>query len=191
MTFPSSWRTTTLIVSALLCIQMATLYAYGKSPICACGHFVFWEGIRSPIGNSQALLDWYTFLHISQGVLSYVLLWYFFPDMPVASRFLVAVGVQFLWEIVENSPLMVSLYRLQVLSNSYSGDSLPNSFTDTLSVIIGFLWAWRLPILASIGLCILLDSIPLIIIHDDLVLGAVNFIHRFPTIEAWQMAAQQ
>ncbi len=171
---------------ALLGLQAVALYLLGQPGICECGYVKLWEGAVLSSGNSQHLTDWYTFSHIIHGFLFYLALWYFFPRMPVAYRFLIALGIEAGWEIVENTPWLIEHYRQQALAQGYAGDSIINSLVDTLAETLGFLLAWRLPIAIVMALGIGLELFVGFSIRDNLFLNILGFFHQFEFITTWQ-----
>jgi predicted MFS family arabinose efflux permease len=162
------------------------LYALGQPSICTCGYVKWWEGVVLSPGNSQHLTDWYTFSHILHGFLFYLALWYFFPRLSVWQRLVLAVGVEVAWEIIENTPMVIEKYREQALAQGYTGDSILNSLSDTLAMIVGFVMAWRWPVWLVVLLTIVLEVVVALLIRDNLTLNILNFIHTFPAISAWQ-----
>ena len=167
-------------------VQTAVLFLLGQPPICECGYVKLWEGVVLGSGNSQHLTDWYTFSHVIHGFLFYLALWYFFPRMPVATRFLIALGIEVGWEIVENTPWLIEHYREQALAQGYMGDSIINSLVDTLAEALGFLLAWRLPILAVVALGVGLELFVGFSIRDNLFLNVLGFFYQFEFISNWQ-----
>ena len=113
------------------------------------------------------------------------------PRAPVLARLAIAVGIEAAWEIAENSPWVIEAYRKQALAAGYTGDSILNSLSDTLAMMTGFTLAWLLPWQATMALVLVLEIGAAVAVHDNLTLNILNFIHRFPTIEAWQMRAQR
>ncbi|MBI5470491.1 DUF2585 family protein [Candidatus Kaiserbacteria bacterium] len=184
----SLWRPIITMAGLLLVIQVVMLHFYGQPTICRCGYVELWQSIGDPDTNSQQIIDWYTFSHVVQGLLFYFVLWYFFPKIPMPARFLIVVGGQFLWEVIENTPLIIHLYQLQAVSKTYMGDSIVNSFTDTLAVAVGFALALRLPPQVTILIGFGIELAMLFTIRDDLLLNTVNFVHQFDFIRDWQLA---
>lgn len=172
----------------MLAMQAILLIAMGQPLICACGYIKLWEGIVLSSGNSQHLTDWYTFSHIIHGFLFYFLFWLIFPKMPIPIRFLIALGVEVSWEIFENTPIIIEHYRQQALASGYIGDSVLNSLSDSISMMIGFLTAYLLPWWTVIIIGLGLEVWVAYEIHDNLTLNIINLIHVFPWIKAWQMA---
>jgi hypothetical protein len=170
--------------------QALVLHGMGRGWLCNCGTIRLWVGdIRSP-ELSQQVADWYTFSHVVHGILFYGLLRLLLPRLPVLARLAIAVGIEAAWEIAENTPWVIEAYRQQALARGYVGDSILNSLSDTISMMIGFALAARLRWRATVALAIITEVTVGYLVHDNLTLNVLNFIHRFPDIEAWQSAVQ-
>ena len=65
---------------------------------------------------------------------------------------LIALAAAALWEVVENSPVVVERYRAATMSQNYLGDSVANSLGDILACGLGFLLAKRLGWAGSLAL---------------------------------------
>ena len=188
----SSWRpalaVTALIALALVAAQAITLFIFGQPPICTCGVVKLWEpGVLSS-GNSQHLSDWYSFSHIVHGFIFYGLLALLMPRVPVRLRLLMALGVEIAWEITENTPMVIQHYREQALAQGYTGDSIINSVSDSIMMVIGFVFAWRFPWRATLALAIVLELFALYMIRDNLTLNVIGLIHPVQAISDWQAA---
>lgn len=170
----------------LLVLQALVLYLLGQPPICACGYVELWHGQVLSAGNSQHLADWYTFSHIIHGILFYLLLWYLFPKMEVWKRFVIALGIEVGWEILENTPMVIEHYRQQALAQGYIGDSIINSLSDSVAMMLGFLAARKLPVAAVILLALAMELWVGYSIRDNLLLNIIGFVHQFDFISAWQ-----
>jgi len=173
-------------VAALLTLQAFVLFLFGQPPICTCGYVKVWEGVVLSSGNSQHLIDWYTFSHIIHGFIFYGILYLLVPGMSVWQRLLIATGFEVAWEITENTPMVIQHYREQALSQGYVGDSIINSVSDSMAMIVGFVLAWRLPAWATIAIAMFLEVWVGCTIRDNLTLNIVNLIHQFDFITAWQ-----
>lgn len=169
-----------------LAFQAFTLSMFGQPFICTCGYIKLWEGVVISSGNSQHLSDWYTFSHIIHGFLFYYLARFLFPRSPLYIHFLLALGIEISWEIIENTPMVIQHYREQTLARGYAGDSIINSLSDSVAMIIGFWTAWRLPTWAIIIIGISLELWVGYEIRDNLTLNIINLIHAFPAIASWQ-----
>jgi uncharacterized protein DUF2585 len=172
---------------AIVCVAGLVEYAMGRVPICTCGYVKLWHGVVNSSENSQHLTDWYTFTHIVHGIAFYVLLWLIAPRLPVEVRFVLVVFVEALWEIVENTPFIIDRYRESTISLDYYGDSIVNSMSDIVAMMVGFWIARRAPIWVTVSLVIGIEVILAIVIRDNLTLNILMLIHPFEAIKHWQM----
>lgn len=174
---------------AALIVQAGALWALGRPLLCACGEFKLWEGDAASPGLSQQLTDWYSFTHVIHGVLFYFLLWLAAPGLSVGQRFMIALALEVGWEILENTPFAIRHYRKQPPAQDYAGDSIVNSLADTLAMALGFVLAWRLPVLAVIAISVLLEVGVALNIRDNFTLNVLSFIYPFEFIRRWQNGA--
>jgi hypothetical protein len=176
-----------IILTAVLALTVAILWAMGRPLICTCGTVTLW-GREGPT-QSQMLADWYSPSHIVHGFLFYAVLRWAWLRAPFERRFLVALIIEAAWEIIENTPMVIDRYREATIALGYSGDSILNSASDIMMMALGFLVARRLPIWVSIAVVLLLELIPLIVIRDNLTLNIWMLLAPNDAIRAWQAGA--
>ena len=164
----------------------AILLAMGRNPICTCGTVDLWVGARDSPKTSQMLADWYSFSHIVHGLLFYAMLWLVARRWPIERRFTIALLVEAAWEIVENTPLVIDRYRTATAALGYTGDSVINSLSDIVMMILGFYLARRLPLWVSVALLLVLELVPLFVIRDNLALNVWMLLAPNDALRAWQ-----
>jgi len=171
---------------ALALVAIAILFAMGRPPICTCGTVKLWVSSPASPETSQMLADWYSASHIVHGFLFYGALWLIARSWPVERRLAVALLIEAAWEIAENSPWIIDRYRSATAAVGYSGDSILNSVSDMAMMVLGFLFARRLPVWGAVLAVLILELVPLFVIRDNLTLNVLMLLHPSDGIRAWQ-----
>ena len=107
-------------------------------------------------------------------------------SLPVERRFVIAVLIEAAWEIVENTPMIINRYREATAALGYTGDSVLNSMSDIVMMGIGFLAARKLPVWAAVLLFVILETVPLFVIRDNLLLNIWTLLAPNAAVQAWQ-----
>jgi hypothetical protein len=108
--------------------------------------------------------------------------------LPVRGRLLIAVLLEAGWEILENSPLIINRYREATIALGYVGDSVMNSTSDVVMMIIGFLFARCVRPWITVAAVIAMELGCALCVRDNLTLNIIMLIHPVEAIKHWQMA---
>jgi hypothetical protein len=178
-----------LLPGAMLILAAAAIeLAMGREPWCTCGTIRLWHGEVASAENSQHIADWYTPSHIVHGLVFYATLALAAPRMALGRRGFIALLIEVLWEVVENTDRFIERYREATIALDYYGDSVVNSVADILAMLLGFWLAARLPVWASVALALGLEALALALIRDNLALNVLMLLYPLPAIRDWQAA---
>lgn len=182
----------------------AGLRAMGRTVWCSCGSPVPWSWDIWSKHNSQHLVDPYTFTHVLHGFVFYalsaalarVVLRIATPAgrSPRPAGFALAVAMEAVWELFENTNAVIERYREATISLDYFGDSVINSMGDLGACALGFGIVARLPTRASIALFLATEAALLATIRDSLTLNVLMLVlpggGLTEAIQAWQTAGR-
>jgi len=177
-----------LLVLAMLAITAFVELRMGRSPFGPDGRFGWWEADIWSSANSQRVADAYSFSHFIHGIVFFGLLWLVARRLPIGHRLMIALLLEGGWEILENSPLIIDRYRAATIAVGYVGDSVLNSCSDVVMMALGFLFARRVPVRASVATAVAMELFCLAWVRDNLTLNVVMLLHPIEAIKAWQAA---
>ncbi len=164
-------------------------WSQGRLPLGPDGRFALWEADIWSSECSQRVADAYSFSHIAHGILFFGFLWLVARRLTVGARFLIATAIEAGWELLENSPIIISRYREATMALGYEGDSILNSVSDVGMMALGFLLAWRLPLWLTIAALVAMEVGCALWIRDNLTLNVIMLIQPVEAIKQWQMGA--
>ncbi len=177
-----------LLSFLVVAIAAVSLYAMGHVLICKCGYVKLWHGVPVSSENSQHISDWYSFSHIIHGFIFYALLWVIPATRKLSwsAKFLIALGVESAWEIFENTNFVINRYRETTISLDYYGDSIINSVSDILFMVLGYITAAKWPIWTVFALAVFMELLTLYYIKDNLALNIIMLLYPSEAILNWQ-----
>ena len=183
----SEFRLPVLITALIVLLTCVVLLWMGRVPWCACGHVDLWGTVGTNEG-SQQFFDWYTPSHLLHGFLFYAALWLVARRVPIGWRLVIATLVECAWEIAENTNAVIERYREVTISLDYYGDSVLNSFSDIVAMLVGFWLARVLPVWASFAIVIGFELLTMTVIRDGLALNVIMLLYPLDIIRDWQAA---
>jgi uncharacterized membrane protein YjdF len=83
-------------------------------------------------------LDPYSFTHVLHGFVLCRLLALTAPRLSAVWQLWLAVSIEVLWEVAENSEFVIRRYREETAALGYQGDTVVNSLSDILLCGLGF-----------------------------------------------------
>jgi hypothetical protein len=179
---------TDLLVTGIIVAAAVAEYLMGHPLICKCGYVKLWHFDVQSSENSQHLIDWYTPSHIIHGFLFYAALWLLSRFVPLSfgARLVLAVAIEASWEVIENTDFVINHYREMTISLDYYGDSVINSVSDILFMVLGFYVAAYLPVWLTVLIAVALELFVGVMIRDNLTLNVLMFVWPLDAVLHWQ-----
>ena len=109
------------------------------------------------------------------------------PRLRAAGQLWLAVTAASLWELFENSPVIIQRYREATAALGYQGDTVVNSMGDILCCVAGFMIARRLGLRRSVLAFVGTEIVLLFWIRDSLLLEILMLAHPLGAIKMWQL----
>lgn len=175
------WAAVVLTVAA----AVGELHRQGRQWICTCGRVDLWVGQARGSETSQHLFDPYGLSHIEHGLILCALLVWLARRLSWPWRFWIAVTVESLWEVIENTNFIIERYR-QTGVLGYVGDTVVNSVGDIGMCALGFVLAWYLGWRRSLAVFVLIEAVLIVWIRDSMVLSLLTLLIPVDTIAQWQ-----
>lgn len=175
-----------IATAVIVVLAVASLRIEGHSWWCKLGGISPWSGnVHSP-HNSQHLLDPYTLTHLLHGILFYGSLTWAVPRVPNAWRMVIALALESIWEIAENTQTVIERYRAATISLGYNGDSILNSLGDIAACALGYVLAARIGPWKSLAIIAVVEIGMLFWIRDNLTLNVVMLVYPIEAVKVWQ-----
>ena len=179
-------RPVLLVIGAMLALAIVYLRWQGRVWCCQQGDWAIVSLVVNSPHNSQHLFDAYSLSHALHGILFFGVFWLFRKRISLRWRFVAATAVEVLWELMENSPVIIDRYRTATMALGYEGDSIVNSLGDVLSYVIGFVLARWLGLWWSVALFLGIELAMLWWIRDNLALNVLMLLWPIDAIRRWQ-----
>ena len=179
-------RTQLAIAAGLILATAMVLYGMGHPLTCKCGYVKLWHFQEVSSENSQHIFDWYTTSHVIHGFLFYFLCWLVVPRASFGTRLILAILLEAGWEIAENTDYVIDRYREATVALDYYGDSVLNSVSDILFMVVGFVLAALLPVWLTAVISVAFEVFTGLMIRDGLALNVLMLLWPSETVLKWQ-----
>jgi len=176
------------VLLPLLAVFVGTLHFLGR-PWWSDAGPDWWVGSIWSHQTSQHLADPYSFTHVLHGILFFALLHAVAPRIPFGWKWLAAVVLEMLWEIAENSPVIIDRYRTATAALDYYGDSILNSLGDVLAAALGVGMAATLRWKHTLWFVVATEVLLALFIRDNLTLNLLMLLWPIDAVKTWQLQA--
>jgi hypothetical protein len=137
--------------------------------------------------TSQHFLDPYSLSHLLHGVIFYWMLRPLAHIWSLAWRLVAALVLEIGWELIENSSWVIEHYRQHTASLDYIGDSVLNSISDVLMIVIGFYFASKVSWKWAVVVFIAFELWAIYLARDNLTFNVLMFFVPLEGVKGWQM----
>ncbi len=175
-----------LAAAAVLAAAAFELRSQGRLWLCSCGRVEAWVGGAWSEETSQQLFDPYSLTHVLHGLAFCGLLSLLLSRVGWRWRLVLAVALEALWEVIENTDFVIRRYREATAALGYTGDTIINSLGDVAACALGFLIARKLGWLRSLALFVATELFLLFWIRDSLILNIVLLLYPSERLRSWQ-----
>ena len=176
-----------LAIATILAATAIELHHQGRLWRSASGRLLLWVGdVWSP-ENSQQLLDPYSATHVLHGFILCGLAAWAAGRWSLAWRLCLAVAVESLWEMFENTQFVIDRYRQATAAAGYRGDTVVNSLGDILCCGLGFVVAQRIGWRWTLAIFLATEIVLICWIRDSLLLNVLMLVFPLTWLKAWQM----
>lgn len=177
------------IIMIGVCVLATILLRWqGRLWICACGSVRLWVSDIRSSDTSQHLFDPYSVTHIEHGLVFFCALSLVVQRLAWRWQSVLAIAVEALWEVLENSAFVIERYRAATFALGYTGDTIVNSLGDICCCGLGLVIAHWLGVRRTIALFFGIELVLLIWIKDTLLLNVLMLLFPIEAIKTWQMA---
>ena len=176
------------VTCLVLLLMIVVLRIEGRSFFCTtCDQFAIWIGDTCSSSTSQQLFDPYSFTHVLHGFLFFWLIALLFRRLSPPWQFWLALFLEAVWEVFENTRFVIDKYRTETAALGYTGDTVVNSLGDLACALAGFLLARQLGVRRSLIVFALVELVLILWIHDSLLLQILMLVRPVEALKSWQM----
>ncbi|KQT54790.1 hypothetical protein ASG43_04320 [Aureimonas sp. Leaf454] len=165
-----------LAALGMVAAMAALLLVMGRDPTCPCGVVRLWQSGLDPLENSQQFADWYSLLHVVFGMALAAFVAWMRPRWSLGALLLCVILGHSIWEVAENTPVIIGLFSGSVNAPHYEGDSILNSLGDTVFALAGALLARRAPLWTSVLVVLAVEIAVTFAIDDGFVIGTLRLV---------------
>ena len=169
-----------LVATAFLLRRMGRVWAPSS------GSPILWVPETSSKFTSQTFADPYSWSHILHGFVFYWGIRRFFPSLTADHALVLATLLEALWEVAENTSVVINRYRAETASIGYEGDSVLNSIGDILFMLLGYAIASHAPWQLTLLSFIVIELGMAYAYRDNLTLNVIMLLAPSKRIKAWQ-----